>query len=210
MKRLGYACFVDQAYCFIKLLASADFCWLDTWLDLGYDMLVVNKFPFCNFEIVPSKGQCGGLILSWYGNILQFIMFILLGLYFLPFCPIVAIENVYNPNSFESLANGSSCLVIRVCYHNLFMVGRPNTIFTSYFIVPPLRQLALKDCWIIIFIPILGYGKHFYDQFKYQFIFKVQGLSKLNNVTFACSIFRGTHYPKDPSYESVTLYSYIP
>lgn len=41
------------------------FCFLDTRLDLGASKKVVAKFSFCNSEIVPAVGQCGGVILLW-------------------------------------------------------------------------------------------------------------------------------------------------
>lgn len=60
--------FVDHVRFYIKHLGMDVFFLFDTQLDLEASKKVVSLFSFCYYEIIPSVGQYGGLILLWNGK----------------------------------------------------------------------------------------------------------------------------------------------
>lgn len=57
--------FLSQALYFVKLMHMDIFCLLDTRMSYDAASSLVKAFNFDCFEIIPSHGQCGGIILFW-------------------------------------------------------------------------------------------------------------------------------------------------
>lgn len=57
--------FLSQALYFVKLMSMDIFCLLDTRMNYDSAATLVKAFNFEAFDIIPSHGQCGGIILLW-------------------------------------------------------------------------------------------------------------------------------------------------
>lgn len=148
MKMIYGPYFVNQALCLFMLQVLADFCFLDTWLDLGYAKLEVNKFPFCVFKFVPFVRHDGGFHLGWIGFHLLYNKFIIYGCCLSLLCLLAIDDSGYKHWRFSS---NCSCDWFHVDLVHML----PNVDFSWHSIDPLTIQHVLIQDWIIAFNVIL-------------------------------------------------------
>lgn len=193
MKMFYGQCFANQALSHYLLFGLADFCFLDTWLVLALANLVVNKFPFCFVQVVPSVGLKGGWLLGWFGNHIIYNKFIIYACCLTLLCLLAIDGFVHN-----LLRSGSNCFCD--CFNNVLVHLVPTVKLSWHSIVPLTIQPAMIHNWFSTITAILGSARYCYEIFVNKYFLNPK------NLVYVCSISQNNEFMNDPICELDTSF----